>query len=514
MAGDEVTRLRALRAKAAGTCGEAGWRQALTQAILERCTDENSSGAVTREDLDEAAEHAGWLLARECDRWSFALVGRVHEVRWEEFGDPADRDVAITMLSEADDLREESAWFSAADHEALAELLLDRHADRGVPYDLDLAVDRLRAALRECDDEWSALYLRYRLGTTLALRVTRPEAAPADLGEAVALLENVLPDLPEGDPATHQAAFALGGLLRSRGLANGSRADLERAVEHFGLFLEATPDDDPLWSKAAHDLAGTLTRLAETSGDLVPPGRAMRFPARTHATVDRKSAVGAAWDLALALATRSETSGGSPADLDAAVEWTRRVLGEPGLADRRESPTAAGCHSYLGFLLVVRSRTGLTADLGDEGALLALRLRRRIPPGGQADLDAALRHLEAAVALDPGDTGSAVLLGLARLAGAAGPVDRAAGLLERAATRLASGDPLRSRLGGLAVLLRSEPVPVSRPGHDGLVEHLARAAAGLGAGHPFRPAVLAALESESGVRGSAGTAARDRLGRP
>lgn len=266
MAGDEVTRLRALRVEVAGTRREAGWRQALTQAILRRCTDEDIPGATHREDLDEAAEHAGWLLAHDCDQWSFALVGRVHEIRWEDFGDPADRDVAITMLSEADDLREENAWFSAADHEALAELLLSRHADRGVPYDLDLAVDRLRAALRECDDRASALYLRYRLGTALAVRVTGPGAGSADLGEAVTLLENVLPRMPEGDPATYQATFALGGLLRSRGLANGSAADLERAAGHFGLFLRATPDDDPLRPKAARDLASTLTHLGGTSG--------------------------------------------------------------------------------------------------------------------------------------------------------------------------------------------------------------------------------------------------------
>jgi|GEM_PF-6881492 len=221
MAGDEVTRLRALRAKMDGTHGEAGWRQALTQAILSRCADEDSPGTANRADLDEAAEHAGWLLAHDCDQWSFALVGRVHEVRWEEFGDPADRDVAITMLSEADDLREENAWFSAADHAALAELLLSRHADRGVSYDLDLALARLRAALSGCDDPWSELYLCYRLGMALTLRATGPRAAPADLGEAVELLTKVLPALPEGDPAAHQTAFALGGLLRRRGLASG-----------------------------------------------------------------------------------------------------------------------------------------------------------------------------------------------------------------------------------------------------------------------------------------------------
>ncbi|MEU8203817.1 hypothetical protein [Streptosporangium sp. NPDC049046] len=279
MAGDEVTRLRALRAKMDGTYGEAGWRQALTQAILRRCADDDLPGTVSRTDLDEAAEHAGWLLAHDCDQWSFALVGRVHEIRWEEFGDPADRDVAITMLCEADDLHEENAWFSAADHEALAELLLSRHADRGVPYDLDLAVDRLRAALRECDDRWSALYLRYRLGTTLALRATRPGAG-TDLGEAVALLEDVLPHLPEGDPATNQATFALGGLLRSRGIATGSAADLERAAGHFGLFLEATSDDDPLWPKAADDLASTLTHLGRPAA----PGRGGR---RAHRTGSR-----------------------------------------------------------------------------------------------------------------------------------------------------------------------------------------------------------------------------------
>ncbi|MEU8383573.1 hypothetical protein [Streptosporangium sp. NPDC048865] len=231
MAGDEVERLRALRVEVAGTHREAGWRRALTQAILHRSTDDDLPGTANRRDLDEAAGHAGWLLAHDCDQWAFALVGRVHEVRWEDFGDSADRDVAITMLSEADDLREENAWFSAADHEALAELLLSRHADRGVPYDLDSAVDRLRAALRECDDDRSALYLRYRLGTTLATRVAGPAAKPADLDEAVALLENVLPHLPEGDPATRRAMSALGGLLRRRRLADGGAAGLDGAAE-------------------------------------------------------------------------------------------------------------------------------------------------------------------------------------------------------------------------------------------------------------------------------------------
>lgn len=261
MTEDEVTWLRALRREVAGTSREAGWRQALAEAILLRWGDEDAPGAGSRADLDEAADHAGWLLAHDCDQSSFALVGRVHELRWEGFGDPADRDVAITMLSEADDLRAENAWFSAADHAALAELLLGRHADRGVPYDLDLAIARLRAALGGCDDTWSELYLRYRLGTALALRATGPRADPGDLGEAVELLAKVLPDLPEGDPAAHQAAFALGGLLRRSGLADGSAGDLARAAMHFGLLPEASPDDDPARPEAAHDLEAALAHL-------------------------------------------------------------------------------------------------------------------------------------------------------------------------------------------------------------------------------------------------------------
>lgn len=243
MAGDEITRLRAMRTEMAGTGREAGWRQALTEAVLVRWGGEGAPGAGSREDLDEAADHAAWLLSHDCDQWSFALVGRVHELRWEGFGDPADRDVAITMLSEADDLRGENAWFSTADHAALAELLLGRHADRGVPYDLDLALARLRAALSGCDDPWSELYLRYRLGMALALRATGPRAAPADLGEAVELLTTVLPDLPEGDPAAHQTAFALGGLLRRRGLANGSATDLEAALAHLRTAVSLDPGD-------------------------------------------------------------------------------------------------------------------------------------------------------------------------------------------------------------------------------------------------------------------------------
>lgn len=217
MTRDELTRLRALGMEVAGTRREADWRHAVAEALLRRWTGEDVPLPASRADLDEAAGHAAWLLAHDCDRWSFALVGRVHELRWEGFGDPADRDVAITMLSEADDLRRENAWFSTADHAALAELLLDRHADRGMSCDLDLAVERLRAALRGCDDRWSALYLRYRLGTALALRAVGPAADPADLGEAVDLLGKVLPDLPEGDPATHQTAVALDRLLRHRG---------------------------------------------------------------------------------------------------------------------------------------------------------------------------------------------------------------------------------------------------------------------------------------------------------
>ncbi|GAA2874516.1 hypothetical protein GCM10010517_35210 [Streptosporangium fragile] len=223
MGGEEVARLRALRAAAIGAGREPEWRRTLLDALLSRCADQDVPGATSRADLDEAAEHAAWLLARDCDRESFSSVGRVHEIRWELFGDPADRDVAITMLSEADDLRAEDGWFSTADHAALAELLLGRHADRGLPYDLDAAIDRLRAALDGCDDRVSGLYLRYRLGMALAVRSAGPRAGAADLGEAADVLGGVLPELPAGDPVAHETAVVLGRLLRTRGPA-GHRA--------------------------------------------------------------------------------------------------------------------------------------------------------------------------------------------------------------------------------------------------------------------------------------------------
>jgi hypothetical protein len=258
MAGDEIAWLRAQRAEMTGTDREPEWRRDLVDAILRWCTSEDVPGGASRADLDEAADHAGWLLAHDCGQWSFSLVGRAHEVRWEAFGDPADRDVAITMLSEADDLRSENAWFSAADHAALAELLLSRHEDRRVPYDLDLAIDRLRAALDGCDDdERAALYLRYRLGTALALRSGRPDATGTDRCDAANLLARALPCLPEGDPATYETAFTLGRLLR-RGAASDVGETVEwtrRVLGEHGLALlrkhaveeiEWTVPDDPL----------------------------------------------------------------------------------------------------------------------------------------------------------------------------------------------------------------------------------------------------------------------------
>ncbi|MEV6863000.1 hypothetical protein AB0M44_18605 [Streptosporangium subroseum] len=232
MAGDEIAWLRAQRAEMTGTDREPEWRRDLVDAILRRCTGDDVPGGASRADLDEAADHAGWLLAHDCGQWSFSLVGRAHEVRWEAFGDLADRDVAITMLSEADDLRSENAWFSAADHAALGELLLSRHADRGVPYDLDLAIDRLRAALDGCDDdERAALYLRYRLGTALALRAGRRNTAGTDRRDAANLLARALPHLPEGDPATQETALTLGRLLQGMEVDDGDAGDLDETVE-------------------------------------------------------------------------------------------------------------------------------------------------------------------------------------------------------------------------------------------------------------------------------------------
>jgi hypothetical protein len=232
MAGDAIEWLRARRTEMTGTDREFEWRRDLVDALLRRCIGEDLPGGASRTDLDEAADHAGWLLAHDCGQWSFSLVGRTHEVRWEVFGDPADRDVAITMLSEADDLRPENAWFSTADHAALGELLLSRHADRRVPCDLDLAIDRLRAALDGCDDdERAALYLRYRLGTALALRAGRPEAVGTDHGDAVDLLGQALPHLPTGDSVTYETAFTLGRLLWGKEPRGGGSAGLEETVE-------------------------------------------------------------------------------------------------------------------------------------------------------------------------------------------------------------------------------------------------------------------------------------------
>lgn len=299
----------------------------------------------------------------------------------------------------------------------LAEGLRKRFDLRKRPHDLDEAVTALRAAIDAADPDDPLLAdITSNLAITL---VERSDRNPADLDDALAIYQRVIPRLRDTDDRwVHLGGY--GDALQRRAGRDGRIGDLDEAAASFRRAAAAAPDP-PRFADSLVHLGDVLRDRFARSGDprdldqaihhleaavaTVPPGQA-------DATVPRSK-------LALALSARYDRAG-SAADLDAAIthleyivthtpsgshEWAgdattlgNHYLTRSGMSgDRQDLDNAVRWHE-----IAVRNSTPNSPDhpgyLSNWGTSLRARYEKT---GGVADLEQAVAAHAEAVTLTP-----------------------------------------------------------------------------------------------------------------
>ncbi|MFD9794964.1 CHAT domain-containing protein [Streptomyces sp. NPDC059070] len=205
---------------------------------------------------------------------------------------------------------------------------------------------------------------------------------PADLDEALALGEEALACAPPGHRDRDAALNAVSGGLAQRYRRDSDLADLDRAIA-LGRELTRAPGARPATMGLCNLSTLLRTRFVRT-GDAADIAQAVEAArAALDSARDRRLRARSQEQLALCLVRRF-AAGGSPADLDAAVELGREALaGMP--RDRPDWVTLLANHSLA--LLTRYEHTGALEDI--DACLAAIRgASRRLDPGhpGLADL--------------------------------------------------------------------------------------------------------------------------------
>ena len=236
----------------------------LSERIHRRAGDPGRNGI--RRDIDEVADRLEALLNQldpGSPHYPAAIwrVGFARDQRWMECGDPADRDAAIRRLTEALGAGPRSETPVPQIHAALAELHMQRAAEReaGEPRgtELDLAIRHARVGLR-AQPQPDGLYLSLGLALWhLSLNDQRladadPEghvrAARAHRDESIAVLERVRAEIASKDLIWALAAGALGSARYNRysdpwpGASAPDPADLAGAIDLLSEALSLIPD--------------------------------------------------------------------------------------------------------------------------------------------------------------------------------------------------------------------------------------------------------------------------------
>ncbi|MFF0690880.1 CHAT domain-containing protein [Streptomyces albogriseolus] len=297
--------------------------------------------------------------------------------------------------------------------------LLRRGGRTGSRADLDEAVARSRQALRAVPDDHSDRR-QHLANLGVMLRARFPHTGErADLEEAIGLfrvLASTGPDRPE-----YLGSLGLTLWMRGKLTADlADLADLDEAVEHLRVAVDATPADSPDRPELLASLGTALRTRGERTGS-----RADLESAAAHlrAAVDARTAPPARYshNLGLALWARFRR-GGECADLDEAVEHLRVAVD----ATPADSPDRPAALADLGTALWTRSaRTGDRADLDESivrlrtavettpaddpgratslnGLGIALHARYE-RTGNRADLDEAISTAREALSALPAD---------------------------------------------------------------------------------------------------------------
>ncbi|MEU7003151.1 CHAT domain-containing protein [Nonomuraea sp. NPDC046570] len=501
-------RVRELRAKQdeARTLNDmAQWRAALAWALLDAAEES------AEEPLDEAMEHARWLLGQWRMSGTLLLAGVAHTARYRREGALGDLNVAITLLSEVDERAEAEgddlrlSWFH---HVTLAELRGVR-LQAGPPVggsleDLRLSVAHCRRALELCGSAAERDRLRLLLGICLTRRAAQwPPMAEKDELEADALLEAAAAQ----DEPRLEAVYALGQVRLARGHRTGERALIESGIGLLERTLPELGEGTPQRADALSSLATAYAALDEDGVD----GMVRHLRALSGITPEENVATrtGIATMLGPALFVQAVRDGADPALADEAIEVLGLAVGLQGAESRPAQVAQLGCLHFMRYTrtqhaadreaaLTWLSRAVAAEELDGEfrafshSAVGLMRLEQAV--AGTPDregIDAAILHLE------QGDESARAALGHARTlrklftGGFSSDAELAAGIAGVSADleRLAPDDPARPALTAtLARLTAAQGGDRART-----VELLEESLARMPGDAPERPQTLLAL---------------------
>lgn len=186
------------------------------------------------------------------------------ERRYERRGEVADLDRLVALYEELLD-----APLSSPDEEVardgLANALLDRYAATATPSDLERSERIFTDADLQRSVEPKGWAARGR-GAALLQRYERGEE-PADLDQAVEVLQRAVEETPSDSPELATGLKLLGASLALRYHRHGGLVDLERTVEITRRAVAATSSGSSSWAAASHNLAAALVERYDRLGN-------------------------------------------------------------------------------------------------------------------------------------------------------------------------------------------------------------------------------------------------------
>ncbi|KAG2131753.1 CHAT domain-containing protein [Suillus clintonianus] len=314
--------------------------------------------------------------------------------RFKERGVPSDLDEAIELHRAALLLHPPGHCDRSTSLNNLAACLQNRFEQRSVPSDLDEAIELHRAALLlrppgHCDRSTSLNNLAISLDDRFEQR-----GVPSDLDEAIELLRAALLLHPPGHCDRSTSLNNLAACLQNRFEQRGVPSDLDEAIELHRAALLLHPPGHCDRSTSLNNLAACLQNRFEQRGIpsdldeaielhraallLCPPGHS-----------DRSMSLN---NLAISLQNRFEQRS-VPSDLDEAIELLRAalLLRPPGHSDRSMSLNNLAISLQNRF-----EQRGVPSDLDEAIELHRAALLLR--PPGHANRSTSLNNL--AISLD------------------------------------------------------------------------------------------------------------------
>ncbi|KAG2120264.1 TPR-like protein [Suillus clintonianus] len=317
----------------------------------------------------------------------YNLAISLHD-RFEQRGVPSDLDEAVELFRTALVLCPTGHSHRSGSLNNLANCLVNRFEQRGIPSDLDEAIELHRAALllrpRGHSDRSMTLN---NLANSLVNRFEQ-RGIPSDLDEAIELHRAALLLRPPG----HSARLSLNNLassLQIRFQQRGIPSDLDEAIELHRAALLLHPPGHSDRSMTLNNLANNLQNRFNQRGvpsDLDEAIELHRAALLLRPT-GRYDRPGSLNNLALSLGDRFEQRG-VPSDLDEAIELHRAalLLRPPGHSHRSQS-----LNNLASSLQTRFNQRGVPSDL-DE-AIELHRAALLLCPPGHSNRSAALDNL-------------------------------------------------------------------------------------------------------------------------